>query len=62
MATIREVYKITDDELDALDEKAQESKYWNEVYNFVLQIVDRNLEAISDKQQEWLEKILDEVR
>lgn len=62
MATIQEAYKITDDELDALDEKAQESDYWDKAYNFVLQVIDKNLETISDKQQVWLETILHEVR
>lgn len=62
MPTVREAYKISEDELDRLEVKAEENDYWYNCYEFLGEVVDRDIIKLSDKQTVWLEKILEEIQ
>lgn len=62
MPSVREVYKVLDDEIDRLESKAEESEYWFNCYEFLEEIIDGDISKLSDKQTDWLERILQEVQ
>lgn len=62
MITVRQIFKITDEELERLEVKAEDSEYWMKCCEFMQQIIDQKYEYLTDKQTEWLEKIMNEIQ
>lgn len=62
MTTVRQVFKITDEELERLEVKAEDSEYWMKCHEFIQQIIDQKYEYLTDKQTEWLERIMNEIQ
>lgn len=60
--TIMEVYKITDDEIEVIENKGEESEYWMNCYEFIVEILDKTINQLSEKQIDWLERILSDIR
>ena len=58
MLIFKEVFKITDEDLNKLEVKAEDSEYWTKCYEFIEQIIDKPYENLSDKQIAWLEDIM----
>jgi len=54
--TVGECYEDQIDR-DELFDKASESDYWESCDTFVEQVWERDVETISPKQREWLDKI-----
>lgn len=51
---VKEIYKF---DIDSLVEKADESDYWNSCLEFYESVEERDLENLSQKQVDWLNKI-----
>ena len=59
---VTEVYAIDEDELLEL---RTESAYWEASYSFYMEVKNRSVESLSDKQIEWLDRIdnyLDDIK
>lgn len=54
MPTVHEVFLIDE---DTLYDKSQINDYWYSVAKFYGEVKDKDVEALSKKQYEWLSKI-----
>ena len=52
-----EVYKEIN--LDDLFDRAETSEYWNSAHKFVQQVWDKEVDELSQKQIDWLDRILE---
>jgi hypothetical protein len=52
---------LDEDEYVKLEEKAQDSDYWQSCLDFIDKNSTREIDSLSVKQQAWLEKIVGDV-
>lgn len=59
MEKVSEFYEIDEDELEA---KSEESSYWENSYFFYLEVKNKPVDNLSDRQKDWLESIEKELK
>lgn len=56
---IKEMYKNID--LDLLSELAEDNDYWEKAEKFIVSVWDRDINTLSQKQVDWVDKIDSEI-
>lgn len=66
--TVREHYIITDEDMERLEYLYHKRghvatcPYWVKAYQFMLSIIDSNVDFLTDPQRAWLEEILERIQ
>jgi len=59
--TVEEFFEINEDDL--LDKtEDHENRYWNSCFNFYMDNKDKDVELLTPKQMDWLQKIEEDLR
>jgi hypothetical protein len=60
--SVREHYRITEEDLSKLNYLSRNSKYWSDAESLVNSVIDINPEALTVGQKLWLEQILSQIQ